>query len=79
MDRFEQKTERSLEFFDDCFGKHEEFNVRVLIVEVFGEFSNTLCVRLRLELESFAFKKDFKFFVVSDDAIVHDGEFPAWI
>lgn len=79
VDRLEQKTKGPLKFFDDRFREYKEFNVWVLIVEVFGKLGDAFCVCLRLELETLALEKDLQFLVVGDDAIMNDGKFPARI
>lgn len=76
MNGLQEKTKSTLKFFDDCLCKNSEINVRMLIVQEFGKFGNAFGISVGFEAESLGFEKGLEFFVVGDDTIVNDGEFP---
>jgi hypothetical protein len=79
MDRLEEQSKGALKFRDDCFSKHWELDVWVLLVNVLCQLRNSLCIGLSFEFVAFAFEKGLQFLVVGDDAIMYDREFPVWI
>lgn len=48
-------------------------------MQILAQFGNALSIGFSLELESLASEKGFDLFVVGDDAIVNDGEFPVGV
>lgn len=77
--RLHEQTKGTLELLDDRLGELHEAEVRVLIVDVFGELGNGLGIGLRLELEALALEQHLQLLVVCDDAVVHDGELPVGV
>jgi hypothetical protein len=79
VDRLDQKTESSLELFDDGLDESGEAQFRVLAINVLCELRDGLSVRLGLELVALALEEDLELLVVCDDTIVDDGELPVGV
>jgi len=79
MDRFEEETESALKLGDNSLCKNWEFDIWVLVENIFCKLGNSLCVGLGLKFEALSFEKNLEFLVVGDDAIVYDGKFPVRI
>ena len=52
----EQKAKGSLELLDDGFGKDQELDVWVLVIQIFCKLSNALSVGFGLKFEALALK-----------------------
>lgn len=79
VDGLEKETKGTLELLDDGLCQDGEVDVRVKVVEIFGEFGDALGVRFGLEAEAFTLQEGSEFLVVGDDAIVDDGKLPTLV
>lgn len=79
VDRLDEETKGALELLDDGLDKDGERNVRVLIVDVFGELGDRLSICVGFELEALALQQCLQFLVVGDDPVVDDRKLPVRI
>ena len=79
MHGLDQQSKGALQLLNDGLGQDSELNIRMLVVQVLGQFGNALCVGLRLEAEPLALQKGLQLLVVGDNAVVDDREFPRGI
>ena len=76
VNRLEEKTKCTLQFLDDCLGEDGELDVWVLVEEIFRKFSDAFRVCVGLKAETLGLEKGLQFFVISNDTVVDNGEFP---
>ena len=79
VDGFEEETKGALELLDDGLCEGGELDRRVLIVDIFGELGNGLCVGFGLKTESLALEEGLQFLVVGNDTVVNDRKLPFWV
>lgn len=79
VNRLNKETKSTLELLHDSLCEDSEVNLWLLVEEILGKLSNALGVGLRFKAEALALQQSSEFFVVGDDTIVDNGEFPAQV
>lgn len=79
VDGLNQQTVSTFKLLNDSLGQVRETNLRVLVVNVFGELRDALGVGLGLELEALGRQQGLQLLIVCDDAIVDDAKLPIGI
>lgn len=79
MHGLDKETKGTFEFLHDGLCEDGEVNVRLLVEQILGKFSDALGIGLCLEPEALALQESSEFLVIGDDSIVDNGEFPVQV